>query len=362
MPSPLTLFIGSLNREAPYFQGARGTGLSVYRFVEDAGTFAPLAESTDIDNPTFLSFDAAGRTLYATSEVASWREGTVSAYRIDPASGALTYLNKQTTLGSIAAYSHVSPDGRHLLVADYSMGEGGPDQSLAVFPIRADGSLAPAVSSLRFVGTGPDPERQERSHAHCIVPAPDGRHWIAADLGTDTITLLALGEDGTLTERARLAMPPGSGPRHVAFHPDGRSFFVSNELTSTTASVGIEGNELRLLSLVPAIPEGVQSHAADIHVAPDGAFVYASNRGHDSISVFAVDAASRALTLIEQVPTGGATPRNFALTPSGNSLLVANQNGDSIVLFRRDPTTGRLTRTDSRLAIGTPMCVRLVAP
>jgi 6-phosphogluconolactonase len=357
----LYLVVGSLNREMPYFQGARGTGLTVYAFHEATGDATPIAEARDIDNPTFLSVDATSGVIYANSEVAEWREGLVSAYRFDAGAGTLAYLNKQPTLGSITAYNRIAPDRRNLLVANYAEGFGGPDQSIVAFPLAADGSLGPAHHSLRFTGSGVDPARQDRSHAHSIVASPDDRHFIVADLGTDDLILLTADEDGKLRERSRLALPPGSGPRHTEFHPGGRWLFVNNELASTVASVALEDGTLRLIDIRNAIPEGVGSHGADLHVSPDGRFVYSSNRGHDSISTFGVDLDTGVLSPLGQTSTGGKTPRNFAITPSGNSLLVANQNSDSIALFRRDRETGALTDSGQRIAIGTPMCVRVAA-
>lgn len=359
----LHLFVGCLNRTAPYFARANGVGLAVYAFDEDSLAFEKRAEVGDIDNPTFLTVDAAGSCVYATSEVFGWKEGTVSAYRFDPGSGALTYLNKQATLGSITAYCSLSRDERFLMVANYAMGEGGPDRSVAVFGRNPDGSLTPAVSGVAHTGAGPNRERQERSHAHCVLQlAPDGL-VLVADLGLDRVIGYRLGADGTLSRRTEAAARPGAGPRHIAVHPDGRTFFVFNELDSTVASMRLQENgSLAVLDVVAALPADVShSHAADIHVSPDGRFLYGSNRGHDSISIFAIEQDSGKLSPRGHVSSGGRTPRNFAMTPSGRHLLVANQDSDVIVLLARDPESGGLSDTGRRLEIGTPMCVRVTA-
>lgn len=358
------LFIGTLNRSAPYFQAANGVGLAVYRFDEETGDAEQIDVAADVDNPTFLSVDPARAVVYATSEVFGWKEGVVSAYRFDPAAGRLAYLNKQATLGSITAYSSLTVDRRHLLVANYAMGEGGPDRSVAVFPIRDDdGGLDPSVSAARHEGSGPDAERQERSHAHSIVESPDGRDILAADLGLDRLVSYSLGADGALLPgRGSLALAPGAGPRHLAFHPCGRFVFVINELDSTIVSIarGAETGALRLIETVPAVPETARgtNHCSELRLSADGLFLYGANRGHDSIVAYAVDQESGALTLVGHFPCGGATPRHFTLTPSGGWLLVANQNADAVALLRRDVADGTLADSGRRITIGTPMCVQ----
>lgn len=360
MPKSL-LFVGCLNREAPYFQGARGKGIAVLSFDEETGAAELLSETDDLDNPTFLSLDASRGTLYANSEIFGHKEGTISAYRFDRQSGALTYLNKQASLGSITAYNAVAPDGRHLLVANYGMGDGGPDRSVVVFPIADDGSLGAPVSSVRHEGTGPDASRQERAHAHCVYPLGDG-DWLVADLGIDQLVSYRLDPDGKLTKAGETALAPGAGPRHIAVAGNGAAVFVINELASTVESFrrSADGTLTRVSSL-PAVPVGTQgNHCADLHLSPDGRFLYASNRGHDSIAVFAVDQRTAEFTPAGHFPSGGATPRNFAITPSGRRVLVANQNSDSIVVFPRDAATGALGEAIATIKVGTPMCVRVL--
>jgi 6-phosphogluconolactonase len=359
----LHLFVGCLNRAAPYFAHARGVGLAAYAFDEDTLAFEKRAETGDIDNPTFLTVDAGTRCIYANSEVFGWKEGVVSAYRFEPDNGSLIYLNKQPTLGSIAAHNSLTRDGRFLMVANYGMGEGGPDQSVAVFGRNEDGSLTPAISSVANRGTGPNSQRQERSHTHCVAQFADGGRVVVSDLGLDRIFSYRVGEDGSLSKVGELAARPGAGPRHIALHPDARSFFVFNELDSTIASLRKNADgSLIALDVVPALPAGsAESHGADIHVSPDGRFVYGSNRGHDSIAIFRVERGSGKLEPLGHAPSGGNTPRNFAITPSGRHLVVANQDSDVIAFLERDTETGMLRDTGRRLEIGTPMCVRVTA-
>jgi 6-phosphogluconolactonase len=357
------MVVGSLNREAPYFQGARGVGLSVFALDEATGDTELLAETTTIDNPTFLSVTPDGSRIYASSEVFGWHEGLVSAWRFDRARKTLDYINIQPALGSITAYSCLTRDGRFLMVANYGMGSGGPDQSLAVFGIRDDGGLTPPVASVAHQGTlGPHTARQERRHAHSITETVGGGLAIAADLGLDELITYRIGSSGSIERIATLALSPGAGPRHVAMHPNGRFVFVMNELDSTVASLSLDPatGALALVDVKPAVPAEARdrNHCADIQISPDGRFVYGSNRGHDSIPIFAVDQDSGALTLVDYTPCGGATPRNIALSPSGRLLFSANQNADRITIFARDAATGRLTDTGKAIEIGTPMCVR----
>ncbi|CAN7364600.1 lactonase family protein [Rhizobium sp. LjRoot30] len=355
-------FVGTLNREAPYFQGARGNGLAVFSFDEETLSVNRLAEAPEIENPTFLSVNAAGTVVYANSEIFGWKEGLVSAFRFDREAGRLDYINMQPSLGSITAHSMVSRDGTKLLVANYGMGEGGPDRSVVVYGIRADGGLTPPIGSIAQHGTGPDANRQERSHAHSVTELLSGNLAVVADLGTDTLTTYRMNADGSLAEVARTSTAAGAGPRHVALHPNGHLLFLMNELNSTVASFGLDPQTgvLTAIDEQPAVPAEARAsnHCADIQISPDGRFLYGSNRGHDSISVFAVDGETGKLTTVGFFPCGGATPRNLALTPSGRHLFSANQNADRISIFARDAETGKLTDTGKAIEIGTPMCVK----
>ncbi|MER8377910.1 lactonase family protein [Mesorhizobium sp. M0960] len=364
MQNACLVFVGSLNRDAPYFQGARGVGLGVYSFDEGALETKKLAETGGIDNPTFLSVTPDGSYIYANSEVFTWREGVVSAYRFDRQAATLSYINKQPTLGSITAHNTITRDRTKLLVANYGMGEGGPDRSVVVFGLRDDGGLTAPLSSVAHSGTGPDLARQERPHAHSVTETIAGGVAIVADLGIDRLVSYRIGSDGSLTKLAESALAPGAGPRHLALHPGGRFVFVMNELDSTVVSLALDeaSGKLTVVDSKPAVPAEARdgNHCADIQISPDGRFLYGSNRGHDSIAVFSIDQQTGRLALVDYTPCGGATPRNLALTPSGGHLFSANQNADRISIFARDAATGRLTDTGRSIGIGTPMCVRIV--
>lgn len=362
MGEKLFLAIGSLNRAAPYFRSARGEGLTILALDEDTLAVETVAQASGIDNPTFLSVDAASGVIYANSEVSGWHEGTVSAFRFEPASGKLVYLNKQPTLGSITAHNTASRDRKVLWVANYAVGEGGPDMSVVALPIRADGSLAPASASLRLEGElGPVADRQERPHAHMVTEVPEGGTVLVADLGLDRVAEYVF-QGAEFQLKAEVDMPAGSGPRHIAQHANGHFVYVANELSSTVAFILRGAGSLSVQQTLSAIRPGSSSHAADIVLSPDGRFLYSSNRGEDSIACFAVDPESGMLSLLDIVPCCGETPRNLALTPDGRHLLIANQNSDEIAILRRAAETGSLSDTGRRISVGTPMCVRPFRP
>ncbi|UDL94153.1 lactonase family protein [Lichenihabitans sp. PAMC28606] len=359
------MVVGSLNRDTPYFGTAAGVGLSVFRFDSAVGTAELLCEERGIDNPTYLSVKAATGCIYAGSEVFGWHEGTVTAFRFDAATNRLHYINKQPSLGSTTAHTGLDPDGHHVLAANYALapaGEG-PDRAVVIFPVRPDGGLGAPISSVRHVGQGPNAERQERSHAHCILPSPDGRFAIVADLGLDRLFSYRLSE-GHLSEpaAASLALTPGSGPRHFLFHPNGDIALLVGELDSTLTSLRYEADTgtFQMIQTVPMLPPDFTgpSDAADLQLHPAG-FVYASNRGHDSIVIHRLDADTGHLTPVGHHPCGGHIPRNIAIDPTGTFLLVANQKSDRISIFRIDAASGTLSDHGS-LAHGTPMCIKFM--
>ncbi|WP_275787079.1 lactonase family protein [Pararhizobium gei] len=358
------VFVGTLNREAPYFQGARGTGLAVFSFDEETLAVKALASHQTIENPTFLSVDTKRQVVYANSEIFGWNEGLVTALAFDPRTGSLAHINMQPSLGSITAHNAISRDGTRLFVVNYGLGEGGPDQSLVVYGIRSDGGLTPPMSSVRQTGTGPKTDRQERSHTHSVIEIADNL-LLVADLGCDSLTSYRIEGDGKLTLQAVSRTKAGAGPRHMALDPKGRLLFVLNELDSTLASFAIDQSAGTLVQLdsKPTVPtEALEgNHCADVQISGDGQFLYASNRGHDSIAVFKVDPQSGKLDPIQSLPCGGSTPRNLALSPSGKHLFCANQNSDLISIFSRHPVHGTLVVTDQSIPVGTPMCVRPVA-
>ncbi|SEP94275.1 6-phosphogluconolactonase [Faunimonas pinastri] len=358
--------VGCVNREAPHFQQARGTGIAVFRFDENTGRLELASETSGIDNPTFLSIHPENGCIYANSEVFGWHEGTVSAYRLDPAGGRLVYINKQPTLGSIAAFNEADRTGRFLALVNYAMfaPTQAPNQALVVFPIRPDGSLGASASSVGYSGSGPDAERQDRSHPHCVQASPDNRFLVVADLGSDRLLAFpfdaATGQVGAPPVESPL--PPGSGPRHFRFHGNGRNAYVINELASTVSVLGFDraSGSFDLLQTVSTVPDGVaENYCAELLLSPDCRFLYGANRGHDSIASFRVDPETGLIEPTGHHPSGGRFPRNFTISRSGRFMLVANQNSDSIVTLAIDGETGTLGDTGEKASIGTPVCIRL---
>jgi len=361
------LVVGTLNRPASYFAAANGTGLVVLRVDPETCELSEAHATTGcIDNPSYLCVSPDGRHIYAGSEVEGWKEGLASAYRLEAGSGRLTYLNKQPTLGSITAHLSLDRTGRFLLVANYRMGDPAdlPGQALAVLPLAADGSLRPACASAALTGSGPDPVRQEQPHAHCVLPSPDNRILLLADLGADRVLSYRFdAATGTLDPEpaSSLSLPHGSGPRHLLWDASGRRAYLTLELTSRLAVLDYEPatGRLSLAQTVPALPDGVPgaSTASDLQFGPGGRFLYSANRGHDSIAMFAVSADDGRLAPLGHVPAGGRTPRNLAVDPAQRFLLAACQDDDLISRFAIDPVTGGLAPL-APFAIGTPLCMK----
>jgi 6-phosphogluconolactonase len=365
MPARTLVFAGCLNQAVPHFATANGRGIAVYDFDDSTGTLTPLAETRDIVNPTYLAVLPGRKLLYATSEVFGEPEGRVSAYRLDTASGALTRINSQPTRGSLTAYCNTDLRAACVFVANYAheTAEELPGRHVASFAILADGALSPVVSEFAHSGSGPRSDRQSVPHGHCVVPSPDNRHAIATDLGTDELITYRLDATrGSLAEcdHPSLKMPAGAGPRHFVFHPNGLAAYVVNELDSTISRLAYlpETGTPSMIETVRGLPEDDPSCApADLHIAADGRFLYASFRGSDCIATYTLDPAGRIIATALQ-RTGGKSPRSFTLSPSGAHLLVANQDSDLLECFRLDPVSGcPSTRTDS-VSVGTPMCVK----
>ena len=344
-----------------YTEGTRSEGIYLLRLDRRSGKLRRVGSVDAGANPSFLAIHPNGRTLYAVNEVETDNgrpTGAVSAFTIATDTGALTRMNEQTSGGGAPCFVSVDQSGRVVLVANYLRG------SVALLPIEADGALAPATQVVKHTGAGPNDERQEASHAHCIVTDPSNRYALAADLGADRVFDYRLDLDAKSLrhiEGGDAVMRAGAGPRHIAFHPTLPLVFVSNELDSTVATLRFDAERGALSSLdihstIPPWWTGT-NYPADVHIAPSGRTLYVSNRGHNSIAVFSV-ADSGSLTLDQVVSTEGDWPRNFTLDPSARWLLVANQRSNSIVVFGRDPESGRLTPTGQRIELPSPVCLR----
>jgi len=306
---------------------------------------------------------AIDRFVYAANSISSFhgeKAGAISAFALDQQTGRLTLLNQKSSDG--AGPCHVCTDGlgKVLLVANYGSG------SVKSLQLNSDGSLGADGSRLQHHGSSVNPNRQTAPHAHSIYPDPSQRFALACDLGTDQVMIYRLDcATGTLANHAFAAVPPGSGPRHLAFSPDGKFVHVLNEMgcSVTTFAWDSAAGELTPVETVSALPPGVSAQpsytAAEILSA--GSQVYATIRGHDSVSVLSADKRTGRLTLVQNLPGGGKVPRGLGLDPSGRWLFVGNQNSDNVVEFSRDPQTGKLAPTGRELKIGAPVDVKFVA-
>ncbi|QHJ07183.1 lactonase family protein [Hymenobacter busanensis] len=342
---------------------AEQDNLFLYRLHARTGELSRVAGFRGGTRPGYLALAPDHRHLYAVNasqEFQGRSSGSVRAFAIDPRTGGLTLLNEQASEGAGPCYLSLTPAGHGVLVANYAGG------TVSALPVLPGGELAAATAIDQHTGSGPH-KNQDRAHAHCILPNPAGRYALAVDLGTDQILSYALLPGSPLLQvppKTAFTAQPGAGPRHLAFHPNGRWAYVINELNSTISALAYDAaagtfTELHTVSALPTGFAGPNS-SADIHVSPNGRFVYGSNRGHDSLVVLAVDARTGHLAVVQHVSTQGQTPRNFALSPDGRLLLVANQNSDSIFSYHVDVKTGRLTPTGFSATVPAPVCLRLL--
>jgi 6-phosphogluconolactonase len=347
------------------YTGRESQGIYAYRFKPATGEVEPLGLAAESRNPTFLAVHPNRRFLYAANEIGDFDKqgaGAVTAFAIDRATGKLTFLNQVSARGGGPCYVTVDKRGRNALLANYGGG------SVAVLPLKKDGRLGEASAFVQHVGSSVNRERQGGPHAHSIDLSPDNRFALAADLGLDQVLVYHFdGEKGTLAPNnpASARVAAGAGPRHLAFHPNGRFGYVINEMASTVSAFAYESGagSLREMQTISTLPKEFtgENYTAEIQVHPSGRFLYGSNRGHDSIAGFAVDPEKGSLRMIETVSTQGKWPRHFEIDPSGRYLFAANQNSGSIVIFRIDPSTGRLTSTGQVLEVTSPVCVKFVA-
>ena len=335
--------------------GTYGDSIAVLDLDTVAGRLTAVAACPCPTNPSFLALHPRLPVVYAVHELGSWNDGfggAAGAYAIG-ADGTLGLLGAQPTLGADPCHLAVDPSGRWLAVANYSSGH------VTSLPIGADGALGPAAAVLAHSGSSANPLRQAGPHPHHV--AVMGERLLVSDLGLDQLLPYRLDAAGQfLADGPPLATVSGGGPRRIVFHPVLPCGYVLNELqASLTRFAGDAGGPLLARETASMLPAGYAGRlsGAEVQVAPSGRFVYASNRGHDSIARFAVDAASGALTPLGHAPSGGAEPRHFALSPCGGYLLAANQRSDSVVLFRLDPQTGAMTETGQSATVPKPVCL-----
>ena len=335
-----------------------GIGFSVAHFDTDTGALTQPRFLTEAVEPAYFVIHPDGRHLYTCN---SGSPGGVSAYEIDRATGQLTLLNKEPSGGGDASYVCLDQTGRFVLVANY---EGG---NIAVFALQPDGRIGGRTAFAQHTGSSVDPKRQTHAYAHSIIVDPTNRFALVADLGLDRLFVYRFDEkNGSLrpNDPPFATVRPGSGPRHVKFHPNGRWVYLINEMGCTVTAFNWDSahgalTEFQTISTLPADFKGA-STCAEIKVHPNGRFLYGSNRGHDSLAVFAIDSTTGRLAPLEYVSTRGKIPRNFTFDPTGRWILCTNHGSDNAVVFRVDATTGRLTPTGQPVSVPSPFCERFL--
>ncbi|MBA4150170.1 MAG: lactonase family protein [Verrucomicrobia bacterium] len=356
----MLVYFGTFTRS-----GSKGIYLS--RLDLASGKLSQPELAAEIGNCGFLAIHPNKKFLYSVGDLKIPTDkpaGGVNAFSIDSQNGKLTFLNQQSSGGRGPAHLTVDHKGKSVLVANYGGG------SVAALPIQPDGHLAEASSFIQHTGSSVHPSRQKEPHAHVIQVSPDNRFAFVADLGLDKVLIYKLdAAKGLLApnDPAFASVPPGAGPRHFSFHPNGRFAYVINELDCTVTAFDYNKkrgalNPVQTLSTLPT-GQSVESSfsTAEVVVHPSGKFLYGSNRGHDTIAVFTVDQKTGKLDLIQNEPTQGNIPRNFNIDPTGKFLLAANQNSDNVVVFRIDAKSGRLTPTGNQITVPMPVCVKFLA-
>ena len=333
-------------------------GFSLAHFDTDTGTLTKPEFLLEARDPAFFVIHPDGRHLYTCN---SGAPGAVSVYEIAPHTGQLTFLNQEPAGGNDTSYISLDRTGHYALAANYQGG------NIAVFALKPDGSLGDRTAFVQHTGSSVNPQRQTHPYAHSIITDPSNHFALVADLGVDKVFVYRFNEkNGSLepNDPPFAGVAPGSGPRHVKFHPNGRWVYVVSEIASTITAFNWDSAKGTLTGFqtVSTLPDDFKgaSTAAEMEVHPNGKFLYASNRGHDSLAVFAIDQKTGRLTPIEHVSSGGKTPRNFAFDPTGKWILCTNHGSDNAVVFRVDENTGRLTQAGQPVAVPYPFCERFL--
>lgn len=345
-----------------YTAKTQSKGIYVYRFDPETGDVADKGIAAETPDPSFLAVHPNGKYLYAVNEgpiTDGGKHGGVTAFALDAQSGKLTQLNQVSSLGTDPCFLSIDRSGKYLLAANYTSG------SVAVFPIESDGSIGKSTAFVQDSGkTGPNKQRQEGPHAHFIETTKDNRYAIVVDLGLDEVLVYKFdASDGTLSpnDPPHVKIKAGSGPRHLVFSKDDKFAYVVSELASTVTVLKFDAKKgtFRHEQTLSTLPPGFsgRNDAAEIAIHPNGKFLYASNRGNDSIAVFSIDAAKGTLTPVGGMPTGGKEPRHFTFDPSGRFLFAEDQLSDVIDVFRVDPGTGALSANAETIKAPSPVCV-----
>ncbi len=354
------------------YTGPKSKGIYLYKLqtenaeVSQNVLLVPLGLAAEASNPSFLEVDHKRRLIFAVNEDDSFQgkpSGSVSSFSMDPATGKLTLINQVSTNGAHPCHVVMDKTGKNLLISNYTGG------NVTVVPVASDGKLGEATATIQHAGKSVNPERQNGPHVHCVTLDPANRFAFVCDLGQDKVMSYRFDSaQGKLTpnDPAFAAVKAGAGPRHMVFRPDGKFAYVINELNSTVTVFGYEADagrltEIQTISTIPPYFDGANT-TAEIGITPSGKYLYASNRGHNSVMLFAVDSAKGTLTDIEDQSTGGKKPRHFGIQPSGRHLAIANQDSDNLLLCRIEEGNGRLKPSGVFADAPSPVCIVFVPP
>jgi 6-phosphogluconolactonase len=337
-------------------------GIYVSKFNSATGELSDPMLAAEAGNPGFLAIHPSKKYLYAIGNIEGPAKQGISAFNISLPDGKLGLINQASAVGNGPCHVSVDKTGGMAMIANYGSG------SVASYAIGKDGAVSEPVTFVQHEGTGADPKRQKGPHAHSINASPDNRYAFACDLGLDKVLIYKIDPaTGKMTDHGHGTVPPGSGPRHLAFHPNGKYVFVNNEMLMTATSFAYDAEkgtlkEIETVSTLPPEDRGKTGlSTAETVVHPNGKFVYVSNRTHDTIAVFTCDAATGKLTLVQNAPAEGKIPRNFCLDPSGKWMIIAHQDSNTAALLKVDQDSGKLTPTGKKVNVGGSICVRFLA-
>lgn len=342
------------------YNSPKSEGIYVFNFNSADGIVKKINQ-VKTSNPSFVTISPDEKFVYSVEETGNNNiGGSIAAFAFNKQTGALTLINQQASGGDHPCYIAIDKTGKWIFAGNYTSG------SIAVLPILENGGLGAATSTVQHTGSGANKDRQKGPHVHCTVISPDNKWLFVPDLGIDKVMIYAFdARTGKLTaaKEPYAESAPGAGPRHFTFHPNNKFAYLVEELSGTVVTFGYKKGKLKQLQRLSSMPDGDTSFAgsADIHVSPDGKFLYASNRSNsNTIAIYRIEEKKGVLTLITHQSVLGKTPRNFNFDPTGKFLLAANQNSDEIVIFKRDIETGLLTDTGNRVSIGKPVCIKWI--
>jgi 6-phosphogluconolactonase len=339
-----------------YSNADKTNGIHVYTFNTEAGAFEEKSKVTDITNPSYLAVSKDRKNLYSVSEGGQGKG--ISAFAFDPASGKLSFLNSGSAGGNGPCYISVDDKKQVVFTGNYGGG------SLSATRLNSDGSLTTEVQVIQHEGSSVNKSRQDKPHVHAVVLSPDNKYLFVPDLGTDKVNVYRFDPSAgqPLTENGFASVNPGGGPRHLTFHPNGKYAYLVLEMEGAVAAFNYKDGKLNALKTITMLAPGFDGKvgAADIHISPDGKFLYASNRGEaNEIVIYSIDNKGN-LTYAGRQGEGIDTPRNFAIDPTGNFVLVGNQNGNDVAIFKRDKKTGLLTPSGNRIRVDKPVCLKFI--